>query len=81
VTAAIPLLLLAFAACDSRQLTQPDQCLRARLFKECLAAVPTGPTHVKYNDWEEIVSTCGSQAYYQSLRVNAAISAECRIQP
>lgn len=47
---------------------KPDQELRAKLFQECLKLIPKGPQVVKYNDWDEVVSECGSQAYYQSMR-------------
>lgn len=39
-----------------------DLELRREIFNECLASVPKGPTSVKYNDWEEVVSACGDQA-------------------
>ncbi len=28
------------------------------LFLKCLESVPAGPTHTKYNDWDEIVESC-----------------------
>ena len=74
------LVLLALAGCD-KPVADPsgmDQCLRREIFFQCLAAVPRGPENVKYNDWEEVVSTCGQQAQYQSYRRQAIIKPECR---
>ena len=47
---------------------EPVPGLRTKLFQECLKLIPKGPTHTKYNDWAEVVDSCGDQAYYQSLR-------------
>lgn len=55
-----------------------DQCLRAELFKSCMAALPAGPLATKYNDWDEVVSECGSQSYYQSQRQIKFVKPECR---
>ena len=56
----------------------PDQCLRAQLFKECLAAVPKGPERIaNSNDWEEVVAACADAAYQQSLRQPSVIKPEC----
>lgn len=57
----------------------PDQCIRAELFKSCLAALPAGPQATKYNDWDEVVSACESAAYFQSLRKRETIKAECKL--
>lgn len=63
-------LIVAFsmAGCAERELTYGDrtnmemygidQDKRIELFNQCLARVPVGPTAVKYNDWDELVSTC-----------------------
>jgi hypothetical protein len=67
---------LALASCEESgpdkvnyglPLYQTDQVLRAKLFKECMGLLPEGPKKTTYNDWDEVVSACGSQAYYQSL--------------
>lgn len=72
-------LALGIAGCDDTlPSTAADQCLRHKLFLECLAAVPAGPTKAEYNDWAEIVSECSSHAYYASLRRAALIKPECR---
>lgn len=56
---------------------QPDQCLRAELFRACMAALPAGPVATRYNDWDEVVEECESVAYYQSLRSVSQIRPEC----
>lgn len=70
------------AGCNPSEVTKPsyaaDQCLRADLFKQCMASLPAGPASTKYNDWSEVVSECGSQAYYQSLRNRSLVKPECR---
>lgn len=55
-----------------------DQCLRSKLFKECLSLVPTGPETVVSNDWAEVVGECASAATYQSYRKPSQIAQECR---
>lgn len=55
-----------------------DQCLRPILFDKCMKALPAGPLATKYNDWDEVVSECGRQAYYQSIRNRKFITAECQ---
>lgn len=71
----VALICLLSAACEP---SQPDQCLRAKLFRDCMELLPAGPNEVKYNDWSEVVAECGSQAYYQSIRSQGQIKAECR---
>lgn len=77
---AVWILVVALAGCDKDDWSQtvPDQCLRAELFKSCMASLPAGPQATKYNDWAEVVSECGSQSYYQSMRRSGAITKECR---
>ena len=70
---------LFLAACTPEREWGPDQCLRQELFKQCLAALPTGPVSTHYNDWDEIVSKCETSSYYQSLRKNELIKQECRL--
>lgn len=55
-----------------------DQCMRRDLFTQCMKTVPAGPTSVKYNDWEEVVSACENAAYYQSYRKVEFVKPECR---
>ena len=78
----ILILALALAACGQKpeaKRTEPDQCIRAELFKQCLAAVPTGPTHtVASNDWDEVVDACSNSAVVTSYRTLDQIKPECR---
>ena len=66
------------SACSEVRTFGPDQCLRAEIFQQCLAAVPAGPQTTHYNDWSEVVQACSNTAYYQSLRSAEQIKAECR---
>lgn len=68
--------------CEKRSVasSEPDQCVRAEQFQQCMKALPAGPVSAKYNDWDEVVSECRQTAYYQSLRDPATIKAECRWQ-
>ena len=61
----ITIVALTVVGCDVKE---PDQELRVRLFERCLANLPAGPTVTMYNDWDEVVDSCASAAYYQSLR-------------
>lgn len=56
----------------------PDQCLRREIFMQCLQSLPAGPAATKYNDWDEVVGSCGNAAYYQSLRQEQHVKPECR---
>ena len=60
------IILIMLVSCAPTCETKIDQTLRAKLFQECLKVVPAGPLATKYNDWDEVVDSCGSQAYYQS---------------
>jgi len=72
-------LTLALAACDgSIGVSTPDQCMRAELFSACLRALPAGPAAPQFSDWDEVVTTCESAAYRQSLRGAQHIKPECR---
>ena len=55
-----------------------NQCLRREIFNECMKILPAGPISTKYNDWDEVVSECGNQAYYMSHRKESTIPPECR---
>lgn len=72
---------LSLTACaPSTPPTQTDQCLRQDLFDRCMKNLPAGPEKTMYNDWDEVVSECGHQAYMQSIRKTVLIKEECRGQ-
>ncbi len=66
------------AGCNEYKQPTVDQCLRHEIFKSCLTNLPAGPTATKYNDWDEVVSSCNEAAYYQALREQGQIKPECR---
>ncbi len=66
--------------CEETKQSEPNQCLRAELFKVCMQSLPAGPNHTKYNDWDEVVNACRNSAYSMSLRSAAQIPAECKYQ-
>lgn len=53
-------------------------CLQREIFNECMKMLPAGPLATKYNDWDEVVSECGKQAYYLSIRNESTIPQGCR---
>lgn len=64
---------LGLAACDglparTREVLIVDQELRAALFDQCLKNLPAGPQRTQYNDWDEVITACGNQAYYAAQR-------------
>ena len=65
--------------CDASS-SAPDQCLRQEIFKQCVANLPEGPTHLNAagNDWREVIHQCDSAAYLQSIRIKNIIKPECR---
>lgn len=71
--------IFALSGCN-QEFSSPDQCLRQEIFKQCLANIPKGPTHLTAagNDWDEVVSQCDGAAYYQSMRIKSTIKPECR---
>ena len=76
----MPLLLMACSKDDTQFVDArvPNQCLRREIFNECMKILPSGPVSTKYNDWDEVVSECGNQAYYMSHRIKSTIPPECR---
>ena len=76
----LPLLLIACGKDDKPFIDErvPNQCLRREIFNECMKILPAGPLATKYNDWDEVVAECGSQAYYMSQRIKSTIPSECR---
>lgn len=66
--------------CENNEFTDPrgaDQCLRAELFEKCMKLLPAGPVSTHYSDWDEVVDSCESSAYYQSLRLKSQVKPEC----
>ena len=57
---------------------ETDKCLYDKLFKECLAAIPKGPTSVVNNDWDEVVDSCLAAAHSMSSRKRKHIPDNCR---
>jgi hypothetical protein len=60
------ILATTITACDYCW-QEANQKERQRIFKECMAALPAGPQSTHYNDWSEVVDSCGDAAYWQSL--------------
>lgn len=60
-------LVVLFCGCGPSCEYKPDQVKRNEAFFKCMKSLPVGPVSVKYNDWDEVVSECGAQAYYLSL--------------
>ena len=76
----LPLLLIACGKDDKPFIDErvANLCLQREIFNECMKMLPAGPVATKYNDWDEVVSECGRQAYYLSIRKESTIPAECR---
>ncbi len=56
-----------------------DQCLRIQLAQQCVKDLPAGPVETKYNDWDEVIGQCDSNARYQSVRNRQYVKPECAI--
>ena len=74
----LAVVISVLAGCENNDIQKPDQCLRREIFKECMKLLPNGPSHVKYNDWDEVVKACGEVSYYQSIRRLSMIPEKCR---
>lgn len=73
--------VLALTACGEKPMESRnvvDQCMRNKLFEQCLKIIPAGPLATKYNDWDEVIETCGVEAYRQSLRHHGFVKPECK---
>lgn len=70
--------IVSLAGCGPVDSTEADQCMRREIFFQCLSSIPKGPEKTVTNDWDEVVSECGSQAYYQAMRRRSQITQECR---
>lgn len=78
---AILVAAIAVAGCDAGPIAPApvvDQCMRAELFQSCMKSLPAGPVATQYNDWDEVVDSCSSAAYYQALRRREHIKPECQ---
>ncbi|OWQ97979.1 hypothetical protein [Sphingopyxis witflariensis] len=63
------LVLSGCAPSDARDvIITYDRNVEAVAFKECMAALPEGPTATQYNDWDEVVDKCRDYAYGQAKR-------------
>lgn len=77
-------LLICLAACGPGQALDPaprwgnDQCLRAELFKSCMASVPKGPDITYENPWHKVIDSCAAAAYSQSWRELKNVSPNCK---
>ena len=73
---------IALLGCDRDSVvkTEADQCIRARIFKECMESIPKTPvvTHENNTAIANIVKQCDSTAYYQSLRKSSTIDQVCK---
>jgi hypothetical protein len=68
------------AGCDSATQIVTDQCLRAELFKQCMASLPPGPVQSHYSDWDEVVDSCENAAYWQAKRQIVYVKSECVVR-
>lgn len=69
---------LLLAGCSPPDYTRGvDNCTRQELFKSCLREVPTGPASTVSNDSSEVIDSCDSSAYYQSIKPIETISKAC----
>lgn len=55
-----------------------DQCMRVKLFENCMKSLPAGPVATAYNDWDEVVSECNRISFYSSMRNREFIKPECQ---
>jgi hypothetical protein len=77
----IVLSVLTLSACSDKAMEPAyftDQCMRAKLFEQCMKLLPAGPVATKYNDWDEVVSECDSTSRRQSVRKTEFVKPECR---
>jgi hypothetical protein len=65
--------VLFVAGCDEVKGPVVNQEIRERLFFQCLERIPKGPEQTKYNDWDDVVRECGTQAYYMSMNRQAKV--------
>ncbi len=78
--AALLLVVVLLSACDEQPAdgSALDQCLRATLFRQCLAEVPRGPTVTGENPWHKVVEECEGASRYMAYRQRSMVKPECR---
>ena len=64
--AAIIAAAISLTACQQAPENRVDGSLRIALAQRCIDTLPVGPSSVKYNDWDEVVMQCDTNAYYQA---------------
>ena len=70
------LALLLLAGCDGASIEpKQDGALRIALTERCMKNLPAGPVSTQYNDWDEVVSQCDDNAYYET---NSCIGQEAQ---
>ena len=69
---------LLITSCDTQTIPIVDQCKRAELFAACMDSLPVGPVSTIYNDWSEVVDSCGTVSARQSYRPRNLVPKECR---
>ncbi len=70
--------VLLLACQDVSDPSIADQCLRSQLFEACMKDLPAGPQKTHYNDWDDVVDSCETSAYYRSLRRESQVKPGCR---
>ena len=71
---ALVLIVVLLAGCGGKP-PEADGALRIALSRDCVANLPEGPKATHYNDWDEAVEQCDTNAYYQT---NACIGQEAK---
>lgn len=63
----LPVVILGLAACKDECKQKIDQKARTAIFMQCLKVAQVQPQTANYNDAAEVVDSCESAAYYQSI--------------
>lgn len=77
--AVLVLAIGTMSGCD--QLPPPtttNECAREQIFQACLKALPAGPASTHYNDWDDVVDSCESHAYYTAQQIRSTVPLQCR---
>ena len=71
-------LIVLLASCGQRSLsTATDQCLRQEIFQQCIQSLPEGPKSTITNDWDEVIQSCSTHAYYGAQKDIKFVKPEC----